>query len=398
MLSHIIVFENFLIENFVKKIKLSPFYLAIALYTISNIIFAVTAINNKEMLVEFYSYTVDASLMLKALFLQTFSLVFLIFLYKLYERKQKFKQLEVNGYGNLSGWILLIYQIFYILLAIFFNVGVVDQTVNNVNSNILIIVSLLSADSIFFIVGSQLKSKKLFQLNAIVYLISSILRGWMGGILIVFFVYLCRELYLRISIKSLLVSLFFAILVVLLLPFLIDLKFGIRDGEIVIDINDYFSRLETSVEYLMGRFQHVGHIYILLNKADYYYSAYQGLGIRSFLLEGNIPYTLYNKIIGAKGVSLSEFMVKEEFGGIWNTNTGIVGWWVVLKESIVFFIMYWSFLIFVTYSLIYKFATRQLFLTIALFSIIYFYHGWLSSFFNLLFLTWLLVILKKIRL
>lgn len=398
MLSHIIVFENFLIENFVKKIKLSPFYLAIALYTISNIIFAVTAINNKEMVVEFYSYTVDASLMLKALFLQTFSLVFLIFLYKLYERKQKFKQLEVNGYGNLSGWILLIYQIFYILLAIFFNVGVVDQTVNNVNSNILIIVSLLSADSIFFIVGSQLKSKKLFQLNAIVYLISSILRGWMGGILIVFFVYLCRELYLRISIKSLLVSLFFAILVVLLLPFLIDLKFGIRDGEIVIDINDYFSRLETSVEYLMGRFQHVGHIYILLNKADYYYSAYQGLGIRSFLLEGNIPYTLYNKIIGAKGVSLSEFMVKEEFGGIWNTNTGIVGWWVVLKESIVFFIMYWSFLIFVTYSLIYKFATRQLFLTIALFSIIYFYHGWLSSFFNLLFLTWLLVISKKIRL
>ena len=148
----------------------------------------------------------------------------------------------------------------------------------------------------------------------------------------------------------------------------------------------------------MGRFQHVGHIYILLNKAGYYYSAYQGLGIRSFLLEGNIPYTLYNKIIGAKGVSLSEFMVKEEFGGIWNTNTGIVGWWVVLKESIVFFIMYWSFLIFVTYSLIYRFATRQLFLTIALFSIIYFYHGWLSSFFNLLFLTWLLVILKKIRL
>ena len=230
MLSHIIVFENFLIENFVKKIKLSPFYLAIALYTISNIIFAVTAINNKEMVVEFYSYTVDASLMLKALFLQTFSLVFLIFLYKLYERKQKFKQLEVNGYGNLSGWILLIYQIFYILLAIFFNVGVVDQTVNNVNSNILIIVSLLSADSFFFIVGSQLKSKKLFQLNAIVYLISSILRGWMGGILIVFFVYLCRELYLRISIKSLLVSLFFAILVVLLLPFLIDLKFGSRGG------------------------------------------------------------------------------------------------------------------------------------------------------------------------
>ena len=398
MLSHIIVFENFLIENFVKKIKLSPFYLAIALYTISNIIFAVTAINNKEMVVEFYSYTVDASLMLKALFLQTFSLVFLIFLYKLYERKQKFKQLEVNGYGNLSGWILLIYQIFYILLAIFFNVGVVDQTVNNVNSNILIIVSLLSADSFFFIVGSQLKSKKLFQLNAIVYLISSILRGWMGGILIVFFVYLCRELYLRISIKSLLVSLFFAILVVLLLPFLIDLKFGIRGGEIVFDINDYFSRLETSVEYLMGRFQHVGHIYILLNKAGYYYSAYQGLGIRSFLLEGNIPYTLYNKIIGAKGVSLSEFMVKEEFGGIWNTNTGIVGWWVVLKESIVFFIMYWSFLIFVTYRLIYRFATRQLFLTIALFSIIYFYHGWLSSFFNLLFLTWLLVILKKIRL
>ena len=124
-----------------KKIKLSPFYLAIALYTISNIIFAVTAINNKEMIVEFYSYTVDASLMLKALFLQTFSLVFLIFLYKLYERKQKFKQLEVNGYGNLSGWLLLIYQIFYILLAIFFNVGVVGKT-SSINFNLFVFVCL----------------------------------------------------------------------------------------------------------------------------------------------------------------------------------------------------------------------------------------------------------------
>lgn len=397
MLSHIIVFENFLIENFVKKIKLSPFYLAIALYTISNIIFAVTAINNKEMVVEFYSYTVDASLMLKALFLQTFSLVFLIFLYKLYERKQKFKQLEVNGYGNLSGWILLIYQIFYILLAIFFNVGVVGQT-SSINYNLFVFVSLLSADSLFFIIGSQLKSNFLFKLNSLVYLISTLVRGWLGGFVILFFVILCRKLYLVVSIKTFVYTISFLILVALALPFLIDLKFGIRGGSLVFEFDNYFERLVLSLEYLLGRFQHIGHIYIVMSNAYYYYNEYLSDNIRTFILEGNIQYSLYNKIVGVKGLSFSEFVVLKEFNGDWNTNTGLVGWWVVLKESIIYFIAYWGGLILTTYYLIYKYATKQLFLVFSVFMLVYFYHGWLSAFFNLIFLIWILVILKRVKL
>ena len=70
----------------------------------------------------------------------------------------------------------------------------------------------------------------------------------------------------------------------------------------------------------------------------------------------------------------------------------------MLKESIVFFIAYWSGLILATYYLIYKYATKQLFLVFSVFMLVYFYHGWLSAFFNLIFLIWILVILKRVKL
>lgn len=379
------------------KLKLSPFYLAVFIYTVSNIIFAIMAIHNKEMSVEFYSYSVESDLMLKALCLQTVSLFFLIFLFRVFDKRITLKQLETKSYGFFAGRMLLGYQVFYLLLVLFFNVGVVGQHDYNINYGLLVLVNIFSSDTLFFIIGSQLRSNNLFRINALVYLISSLLRGWMGGILLVFFVYLCRVKFLKVSLRSFLLYFLLAFFIILILPFLIDLKFGIRSGNISFDVVNYSENLELAIEYIMGRFQHVGHIYILLSKSTYYYEAYQNLKIRSFLLEGNIQYSLFDNLLGVKGVQLSEFMVNNEFGSNWNTNTGLVGWWVVLKESIIFFIVYWGGVIASTYYLIHKYATRQLFLVYSVFMVVYFYHGWLSAFFNMTFLIWILIFIKRIK-
>lgn len=382
-----------------RKIKLSPFYLCVILYTLSNILYAITAILNKKMLIEFYTYQVESGLMVKALLYQTISLLFLIVIYEVFNKNKKFKYIDTNGYGTLAGYILFIYQLFYTLLAIFFGVGVVGREDVGISGLVLSLVSFFSADTIFFIIGSQLKSNKLFKINLAVYLLSSIIRGWLGGFLIALFIYLCREKYLIISIKSFFIYIFGIISIFLLLPILIDLKFAIRNEvTLELDFKNYSENLEFATNYLLSRFQHVGHIYIILGKEDYYYQAYQNLQIRPYFLEGNIQYSLYNKLVGLRDISFSEFVVNREFGASWNTNTGLVGWFILLKESILFFLIYWLFLISVTYKLIYKYATKQLFLVISLFMVTYLYHGWLSAFFNLIFLTWLLVILKKIKL
>lgn len=380
-------------------IKLSPFYLSVTLYTLANITYAINAIINKNMLIEFYYYSVDSNLLIKALILQSLSLIFLVVCYETYKRRAKFKSIEVNGYGNFAGNILLIYQFFYILLAIFFGVGVVGQDEVKINALLFSLISFFSADTVFFIVGTQLKSKKMFRINLIIYLISSIVRGWLGGILVAFFIYLCRKEFLIVRAKSLFFYIFGLIVIYLLSPILIDLKFVIRNEvKFSLDFTNYSEKLQLATDYLLSRFQHVGHIYIMLEKEDYYYQAYQQSMIRSFLLEGNIQYSLYNKLAQLKNISLSEFMVIKEFNGNWNTNTGLVAWLIVLRESVLFFIIYWFFLILATYKIISKYATKQLFLVISLFMIVYLYHGWLSAFFNLIFLTWFLVISKKIRL
>lgn len=380
-------------------IKLSPFYLSVTLYTLANITYAITAIINKSMLIEFFYYSVDTNLLIKALILQSISLLFLVICYETYKRNAKFKSIEINGYGNFAGSILLIYQFFYIVLAIFFGVGVVGQDEVKINALLFSLISFLSADAVFFIVGTQLKSKKIFRINLIIYLISSIVRGWLGGILIAFFIYLCRKEFLIVRVKSLFFYVFGIIVIYLLSPILIDLKFAIRNEvKLSLDFTDYSEKLQFATDYLLSRFQHVGHIYIMLEKEGHYYQAYQQSMIRSFLLEGNIQYSLYNKLVELNDISLSEFMVIKEFNGTWNTNTGLVGWLIVLRESVLFFIIYWFLLILATYKIISKYATKQLFLVISLFMIVYLYHGWLSSFFNLIFLTWFLVISKKIRL
>lgn len=381
-----------------RQIKLSPFYLCVILYTLSNVTYALTAIASRGMLIEFYYYNVDSGLMLQALLFQSISLLLIIIVYEVYKRKSKFKIVELNGYGDLAGWILLLYQTLYILLAIFFGVGVVGREDVGIGGIILSLVSFFSADAIFFIVGSQLKSNKMFRINLGIYLISSLVRGWLGGFLIAFFIYLCRKRYLAISIKSLFVYIFGAVFIFLLSPVLIDLKFAIRNEvKLDLDFTNYSEKIEFATDYLLSRFQHVGHVYLILGKEDYYYQAYKDSQIRSFFLEGNVQYSIYNKLIGLQDVPFSEFLVRDEFGGSWNTNTGLAGWFLILKEGILFFILYWASLIFITYKLIYKYATKQLFLVISVFMLVYLYHGWLSAFFNLIFLAWFLVVIRKIR-
>lgn len=381
-----------------KNIKISPFYFIAFLYSLANILFALIAIKNNEMLIEFNLYSVEQNLMLVALVFQFISIVILVVFYSLFNKKI-FKDSSDHGYNDFAGYVLLLYQLAFMILALVFGVGVVGQETVNVNAIILIIFNLLSADTIFFIIGSQLRSNKIFRLNLILYLVSSIIRGWMGGLLIAFLIYLCRRKYLFVNLSTLIYLSVFLILIVFLMPFFIDLKFAIREHKnFEVDFNDYFIRLEIALDYLLGRFQHVGHIYLIMKNAHYYYDLYQLNIIRSFLLEGLPQDITYRRLGGLISQNFSNIVVRNEFGGDWNTNTGLVGWWIVLKESIVFFIVYWGGLILTTYYLIYKYATKQLFLVFSVFMLVYFYHGWLSAFFNLIFLIWILVILKRVKL
>ncbi len=381
------------------NLNLRPFHFCVCLYFLANLIFLIlTLLNNNMFKMEFSDFYLSAELLIKAFLYQLLGLLFIVIIYKLFSSK------EINDnyiFDDFAGFFLLFWQFLFLLFALFLGLGVVDSD-KVVNPYLVRLSNLISADILYFLIAPSLKSNKLYFLNTILYLISSVARGWLGGVVISFFIYLCRVGYLKVKVKTLVISLFLFFIILLLSPFLIYLKFMIRTGDdIKFDVSNYGEKLELAIDYILGRFQHLGHTALLLDKADNYRVLYDGFQILPYWLEGIPQYFLY-KLMGNNEIfTYAQMMAIWEFNASssqpWNSNTGISGWLILLQEKSVFFFLYWGTLISLTFSFLLKFANRQTFNVISVLTIIFLYHGWLGSFFNLIILTLLVILIKRIR-
>ncbi|MDZ3990442.1 hypothetical protein PspTeo4_01128 [Pseudomonas sp. Teo4] len=216
------------------------------------------------------------------------------------------------------------------------------------------------------------------------------LRGWMGGLFLVVVLILCRTYPLRISLRRFGRLLLCLMVVLALLPVVIDAKWAMRSGKSVsdfvfglssIDVDSYFA----AVRYIMNRFQHVGHVAIILENSSALLSSYlQGVFI-PYWADG-LPQMVAYKVFSADYLRLNSFLVEGVFGyqdAYWNTNPGLAGWAVILQERAVIFVLYLLLLLILIYYFLYKHAGRQYLMLVACFSLVYLYHGWMGAFFNL---------------
>lgn len=380
-------------------LKIKPFYTVIFLYFFANFLFLILGLyNNNVVNMEFSSFYITTPVFLYSFFLQIVSLFFLVFIYFIFNNKN-FSENRI--FGRISGVFLLFWQLVFLFFALVFGLGVVGSE-NKVNQFLVMISNFLSADILYILMAPSLKSSKFFNINTIVYLISTLVRGWMGGVLIAFFVYLCRVGYLKVSIKTIIFYIFIFIFILLSSPFLIDLKTVVRTGgEFEFDIKGYSDKLEFAIDYLLGRFQHLGHTALLLKNAEEYRKLYELNKILPYWIEG-IPQNFFYKLLGSKELlTYSNMMAVRDFGAYsseaWNANTGLSGWLILLREKSIYLFIYWSLLIIPFFYFIYKYANRQFFNVISVFMIIYLYHGWFGAFFNLMFLAFIIVFLNKLK-
>ena len=208
-------------------IKIKPFYTAIIFYFVANLLFFILAISDNTVNIEYETFYVDNFVLWSALFIQNIALAFIVIIYLLFKNK-KFK--EINLYGNYCGVFLLIWQLVFLYLAFSSGLGVVGSE-NKVNQVLVVISNFLSADIFYILMASSLKSNKLFFINTLIYLFSTLIRGWIGGLVIAFFVYLCRVGYLKVSIKNFIFYFLFFIFMLIISPFIIDFKIATRLGE-----------------------------------------------------------------------------------------------------------------------------------------------------------------------
>src|SRR5690606_34222051 len=118
---------------------------------------------------------------------------------------------------------------------------------------------LLQPDILFILIGVSLLSRRLFFINAVIFLVSMAIRGWMGGFFIVFIMVFARYSPVRISLYNMFFLLLFLVLFVLMLPAIIDMKWSMRQG---VSFGDFFSNVSSSfsvdsyglvVSYLLNR-------------------------------------------------------------------------------------------------------------------------------------------------
>ena len=379
-------------------IKIKPFYTAIIFYFFANLLFFVLAIFDNTVTIEYETFYVDSFVLWSALFIQNIALAFIVIIYLLFKNK-KFK--EVSLYGDYCGVFLLVWQLFFLYLAFSSGLGVVGSE-NKVNQVLVVISNFLSADIFYILMASSLKSNKLFFINTLIYLFSTLIRGWVGGLVISFFSYLCRVGYLKVSIKSFIFYFLFFIFMLAISPFIIEFKIATRLGEnFELDFKNYWEKLEISLEYVLGRFQHIGHIAILLKHANEYRLLYDFNQILPYWIEG-IPQNFLYKYLGYRDLlTYSNMMAVRDFGAYsndaWNANTGFGGWLILLREKSILLFLYWIILIFPLYMFLHKYGNKQTFNIVSIFTVIYLYHGWFGAFFNLILLVFVAVFLSKIN-
>ena len=181
------------------QLKLTPFFSAVILYLLANTFFLFFVLFNKNLInIEFMYFFVETNILIKAFYFQVAALIFLIFLYKSFN----LKRMNANRvFESKAGFFLFFWQFIFLVFAVIWGLGVVD-TDSSAPHFLVRVSNFISADILYFLIAPSLISRKLFFLNTVLYLVSSIFRGWLGGIVLAFFVYLCRVGYVKISLKS----------------------------------------------------------------------------------------------------------------------------------------------------------------------------------------------------
>lgn len=387
--------RNGLVFNF----KCNPFFILFSFYFTSNTYFLYKGIKSGGyvLLDDFFSISAYSYFFAYVL------IVIYLFLFLFFSFFSNKKTVGKNGFAlNNKYSIFVIFYLFsYILFFNSTNVGVLgaERDLNSSSSFVLYYVyKIINPDLLAILLLPILKSNRLFYIGLFIYVISTLLRGWMGGVFIGGLIFLIRFYPVRISIKHVLVI---AVLI-LSVPFLEGVKWGIRGGLDVLDVLYFiyyeydFDRVLIGLESVFARFQHINNVALIFENMDYFKSSYDGGLFRPFYANG-IFYDVYCKVTSDCLLDLNGFIVDKIYapGAGWNVDPGMAGWFLLgfptSALSFVFFVFFGFFVPF----FISKYIDPKFYMSIMMLVGMYLLHGWISPYLNLLFLAVCFVFLAK---
>ncbi|MBL0446257.1 oligosaccharide repeat unit polymerase [Aeromonas veronii] len=365
---------------------LNPVLLLFLLYSSANSYAFYLLLKNGGFIAFDRFFLIDSVVSVSAFLIQIFLLLFFLVLYRFFAQGGRPRLELKNGYG----YFLLFLTAAFLCFNQVTGAGRAGSGFSFGGESILnIIFILLQPDLLFFLIAPFLRSSRLFNVISFAFLISMLSRGWMGSVLLLLIVYLVRFYPVRITVRSFFYLAFLGFFVVIALPFLDGIKWGMRSGISLFEVysqvlsKNYFEIIGVVLDSVISRFQNINYAaYALQNSDFFHYSLLQGDFL--WFYQGGIINSVYCKLNSCV-VDLNIFSAETlygETGLAWNIDPGLTGWISFLYGYVIFFFLFMILLLLLSYRAFSKFYGFQGSLLLGCFVYMYFFHGWLGAFYN----------------
>ncbi|AXC85533.1 hypothetical protein DOE57_09505 [Salmonella enterica subsp. salamae serovar 56:b:[1,5]] len=373
------------------------------LYLTVNIIAFILSCVQGYILVENYSFSFNvdngalgfAYVIFSLLFI-TLLYIFFTFLLRPYNEHINITRFYENKKISISIFsiqtLFIVFNLYYGL-----NVAGAGEDVNIAPSLLRYFFVIFNPDILFLIYACTNINNQLYKVNCCAYFVSTLIRGWSGGVLFLLFIFLCRSD--KINLKLILLF----IICLLFAPFIMEIKWLIRsntfDYNNIISEFDYGKSLGQFLEYLVYRLQQVTNVIYLIDRVEHISILYQDNTL--------VPY--WGEFIGLKNlyqlyypqaIPLGQWLGSSIENSLvsWNSNPGLAGWFIILTNYSLF---YGGLFILITVTAIFFNVYFSIIIgrgCITGFSyilcILYLFPGWMGMYFNLIFylIIWCVVI------
>lgn len=214
---------------------------------------------------------------------------------------------------NLSYFVLIYQSVFFLFNNVYgINVaGSTDTTSNPLKYLFLI----LNADYLFvvyFALNINNSNKKLMLLNVLVYILSTLSRGWLGGVVLLAFFFIFFN-FSKKNWKLFFLALSISISLALMSPVIYEIRniirFDLELSELSINLDSYYNFIFLFLEKLILRFQNYTPLYFVIDNLNNYFN------IQPIYSQGSIPTTLY-RMLGYTGSPLSSITAEHWLGNL----------------------------------------------------------------------------------
>ncbi|OCQ54405.1 hypothetical protein Ppb6_00307 [Photorhabdus australis subsp. thailandensis] len=259
--------------------------------------------------------------------------------------------------SNKIGFLIFVLQVFFLIYSIYNGHNSSEVNIEN-NKNIWRIFWIfIPIDMLVFIYYGYFRGSKYFRLNIFLWLISNIIRGWSGPLLIIIFMEGLN--YYKKKNFSIIKSLFIILLIILLYPFIFILKMNFRlttedilsiyffhDFISSLTINNYFTIVYEGFYNLIGRIQLISMLSEIIRYSGYIEHAMESDQFRSFWADGLHGIIYDHLVYGFKRDNIGTYITTTDIFSHfktdrqWNTNISYPAWFFISPVLSIYYIIF----------------------------------------------------------